>query len=306
MPKKFLIMLLLTGAIFGITTGFTRLRKKMDSTNPMLNIKDLPEQGLRIIAPSDPAFDGLAAPLLQGQPSSVIEALRPYSVLVKNMNHKTVVACLLKWEMMRPNGTVQAETTGFVTLWRLMKQGASGIGEYSIKPNSAWFFSPSSIDINQDTGTAAARTNTPLSPSEERMRDEYLRKVTERLVQYASITVSLDGAFFDDGTFVGPNSTHFFESVEASRNARRDLFREVERDVSRGKQLPEIFKSIEELARKPEVALDSDSTSSDFYNYYQKRVAEEVLQMRQTAGDEKTKEFMMEPLRERWIELKKN
>src|ERR671939_10933 len=104
MPKKFLIMLLLTGAIFGITTGFTRLRKKMDSTNPMLNIKDLPEQGLRIIAPSDPAFDGLAAPLLQGQPSSVIEALRPYSVLVKNMNHKTVVACLLKWEMMRPNG----------------------------------------------------------------------------------------------------------------------------------------------------------------------------------------------------------
>ena len=300
-------MLLLTGAILSITMGFTRLHKKMDSTPPRLNIKDLQEQGIIIIAPSDPAFDALSAPLLRGTSSSVIEALRPYSVFVKNRNAKTVVACLLKWEMVRPNGTVKIETTGFVTLWRLMNQGASGIGEYSIKPEAAWFFSPSSIDINQDPSMAEAQVNPPsLEPSQERMQTEYLRKLTERLRQYASITVSVDGVFFDDGTFIGPNSTHFFEMVEASRNARRDLFRGVGLEINKGRHLDEIFKSLEELARQSEVKLNQDSTSADFYSHYKKRVAEEVLHMRQTAGDERTKEFMMEPLRKQWIELKKN
>jgi hypothetical protein len=237
----------------------------------------------------------------------VIEALRPYSVFVKNRNAKTVVACLLKGEMVRPNGTVKIETTGFVTLWRLMNQGASGIGEYSIKPEAAWFFSPSSIDINQDPSMAEAQVNPPsLEPSQERMQTEYLRKLTERLRQYASITVSVDGVFFDDGTFIGPNSTHFFEMVEASRNARRDLFRGVGLEINKGRHLDEIFKSLEELARQSEVKLNQDSTSADFYSHYKKRVAEEVLHMRQTAGDERTKEFMMEPLRKQWIELKKN
>ncbi|MGB9181172.1 MAG: hypothetical protein WCB68_18205 [Pyrinomonadaceae bacterium] len=277
-----------------------------------LNATGLPQDGLSIICPSDESYGRMVETLLQDQRNAVVETLQPYSVFIKNTGTRTVVACRLKWEMRKADGTVKTENTGFVTLWRLMNRGASGTGGYVIKPNSTRFFSPFNLDLNQDLNSNgdAVVINTalggPIASQEEQIQANYLRKVAADLAQYVDIRVSLDGAFFDDGTFVGPDSTNFYSKVEASRNARRDLLRELETDVKQGNPAREVFKRVELLSGEPNVKVSPSSTSAEFYSFYKKNVAKEILKMREKAGEEKTLEFAAKSLQKEWIQLKKN
>jgi hypothetical protein len=93
--------------------------------------------------------------------------------------------------------------------------------------------------------------------------------------------------------------------VDAQLNARRDLYREVESSIEHGKQADEIFKEIEESAHQPKVSLKSASPPADFYHYYKKDIAEEMLRMKQRTGEAQTLEFMAQTLRAPFVELKR-
>lgn len=271
--------------------------------NQSIVTKDIPEHGLVIVGPADLAYDDMVASLSQSNPDAdVIEALRPYSVFVKNTSNRAVVACTLKWELTDANGATKTETTGFIATWRLMNQGASGAGGSIIKPRSEWFFAPSNTDVFQNK-----KSDVPFSPDAtyQQIQASFVKELIDRFEQYQRITVSLDGAFFDDGTFVGPDTTQFFTQVEALRNARRDLYSELEQGFKRGDSLNEVFKQAESLASAPDVRLSVASTAADLYNHTKKNVAAEILRMRNKVGDQKTLEFVARPLRSPRIDLKK-
>jgi hypothetical protein len=63
----------------------------MPSANVRLNVKDIPEHGLRIIAPSDPAYSSLVSQLLPVAPSASLQALLPYTVILNNTSERTVL-----------------------------------------------------------------------------------------------------------------------------------------------------------------------------------------------------------------------
>lgn len=303
MMKRALILLLLVGIVLVLSAGFTHKYKMTQS--PKLNIKDLPEHSLIIVSPSNTSFDDMVTPLSQSSQRSVIEAIKPYSVFLKNQSDHTIVACLLKWEMMQPNGIVKVESRGFITLWRLMKHDAPDSGQGVIKPHSSWFFSPSGIEINQNVDSLSGTAENKLTASQEAIQADYLGKLTDKLAEFTSITVTIDGVFYEDGSFVGPNTLHLFETVDAQLNARRDLSREVASGIAQGKHAGEIFKEIEELAHQPKIILKATSQPSDFYHYYKKDMAEEILGVKQRTGGTQALEFVTQSLHEPFVELKK-
>lgn len=296
-------MPLLSSAGLAVTAGF-RQSSQNARMNAQLSIKDLPEHGLSLIGSSNSLYDSLVSALFPGRKFVLLQTLRPYSVVLRNTSNRTVIACRLKWEFTGDDGRVKVEPRGFITFGPMMGLGVLDTDPNTerniIKPNSTWLFTPSIIEaqhMNIDGGVEATNA--------ERMQAEYIQTLTARLAQYASITVSLDGVFFDDGTFVGPDTTQFFAYVEALQSARQDMFREVKRGLMQGKTATEMLDQVAKAAKGSEVRLSSAATSSDFYNFHRNIVSKEILKMRERSGDDRASKFSVEELDKSWLKLRK-
>jgi hypothetical protein len=83
------------------------------------------------------------------------------------------------------------------------------------------------------------------------------------LANYTDITVSIDGVFFEDGTFVGPDTTNFFAQAQAVVAAKRDLPQQISDQLQSKKQPMEIYKTLEEVTARAAATLDANSTQDD-------------------------------------------
>jgi len=300
MKNSIITVLLLIATGLAITTGFTKKEKNLQLTNIQINIKDIPEHGLSIIGPADPSFNKIVMSLTQGKQNAVIGALRPYSVFIKNTGSKTVVAYTLKWEILKADGTAKVQTRDYITLWKLMGITSSDKDGYMLEPNSAIFVSPANIEPLKASKTRDLNEDS-LTPD----MTAYLDKLSMELAQCINITVELDGVFFEDGTFVGQDSTEFFAKVEAKRNAKRDLILEIKQELRRGKTKQEALIHVDELANSPELRLNSKSTPTDYYNKNKRDVAATLFQLRKSVNDDKAIELILQQMREPLPELRK-
>lgn len=300
MKSSVLLVVLIAAAGLVITSGFTQ-NNTLPQSVPTLNIKDLPEHGLNIIAPSNPSFDELLTTQLRGRQNAVVEALRPFSILLRNTSKRTVIAFSLKWELMRPDGKILTQTRDYITVWKLTGITGPDKGAHLVRPNSAWVGVPSHITVSQasdsDDNDNAVGTTPELT--------KYLSDLNKELSQLAGITISLDGAFFDDGTFVGPDNTGFFAKVKSLLDAKRDILIEVKQGLERGKSAHEVFSRIEETAGEPTAEPNSQPSAASHYKKNKKDTAAELLRIRSASGDEKAVEFALTLLRNRWLDLKK-
>lgn len=291
--------LLLIAMGLAVTIGFTKRGGELQVTNSQINIKDISEHGLTIIGPADPSYEGMVKTWLRGKQNSVINGLQPYSIFIKNTGSKTVVAFTLKWELMTATGSIRTQLRDYITLWKLMGITAPDNSGYIIEPNATIFVSPSNIEpLKINAGKLREANLTPDETAD-------LNEIKAELAQYINFTVTLDGAFFDDGTFVGLDNTGFFAKVEAKRNAKRDLILELKQELQRGASKRQAFKHIEQLANGPESELDSKSKPADHYGKYKKDAAATFLQMRKSVGDDRASELILEQIQEPVPELRK-
>jgi hypothetical protein len=128
-----------------------------------------------------------------------------------------------------------------------------------------------------------------------------LEKSRAHLERYIEITATIDAAIFDDGSFVGTNSSGFFERANAAINANRDLLNEVE-SAQTDRQKP-IYKHIEDAANKGIDMLDSTSTPTDYYDYFKALYANDILQSRSRFGDDKALSRALAQKRKAWPKL---
>lgn len=102
----------------------------------------------------------------------------------------------------------------------------------------------------------------------------------------AEIIAVLDGAFFADGTFVGPNETGCFEDVKASFEATHDLASELLDAVRSGLPADEAMDRVLAFASEDfehdHVSLPEPGES--MYGYYRARQAVEFLNVRAASG----------------------
>lgn len=282
-----------------------------------INVKDLPEHGLSILAPSDPSFDALLSAVVASD--EPVELLKPYSIFLKNTGGRSVIAYKLRWECAKADGTVIHKDSSISSAWVLMNEDGAGVGDAPevIRPNSIWFYSlvapprrlgaaAGAVDsggwaVVLDRKKVAGGSGSAGRPTTAGA----LQLLNTELGRYASITVTLDGALFDDGTFVGPDASGFFGAVKAEVDAKFDLLAEIRNGRLRGKSEEEIFRTIDEAAGGPDVSLGPDSTADDYYKLHKKIFAQELLGYGQAVGRRLAMTRALKQLEKPWVRVRK-
>jgi hypothetical protein len=166
-----------------------------------------------------------------------------------------------------------------------MGDGDLGSDGHIIKSNTPWLAFP---------GFAGALDTLTVNTGGSNLAP-YFDSVSRNLAQYSKVNVSLDGMFFDDGAFVGPDTTGFYGKVEALIRANQDLRDELETRMKSGKSTDDVFAHVIEETNKPKVALGRSSTADDHYNHFKRLAAKELMEMRDVSGNEKALEHTLRP-----------
>jgi len=240
----------------------------------------------------------------------VIDRLKPFSFFIENKSNQTVVAYMVQWCFTKPDGATQCYRQSLTNPRALMDGDnlSDDMMKQSgrVRPGATRFFSLVAPD-------GSGGFSVPARPEElEQLkrgvfpdRATLFQRYSAELSKYSDLTVSIDGAFFDDGAFIGPDTTGFFEETKAQISAKYDLLNVIAQGVSRGKSKDEIFKDLEDTANQPEVRLNSQSSSADYYNHFKRHYAGDILRSRNVVGDEKALASALRPTKKPWRVLRK-
>lgn len=223
-----------------------------------------------------------------------------------------MVAYLIEWCFTREDGTNDCYRKAVINPRALM-EGEDLPPEYDeqsgkIKPDSTRFCSIISPDGSGPMRFEVSRDEAEKIKAGARYdKQTLLRRFSSHLAtKYSDITVSIDGVFFEDGTFVGPDNTGFFAQTKAGIDAKYDLLNEIASGLTNPSQTKDdVFRQIEATANQPDIRLDSNSTPTDFYNFNKKLYANELLQLRNAYGDDNALTYALHSIKKPWRKLQK-
>jgi hypothetical protein len=296
---KFVLSALALVIILAASGALIINRKKLDthkteSSAVKFNLKDLSEHGISLIAPSDPTFT-------HGKTLTV----DPHSILLKNTSSRAVVGYSIKWECF--DG--QKETAprnmsndrrvfaiyGVVFLYGEEAERRPVMNRIAevIKPDSTWLISFES----------PARQ---MSGSVEEVSAE-LDEASFGEVRAACpiMTVTVDGLFFDDGTFIGPDTTSFFDQVKTQMEARYEVLQGVQNDLKSGKKPSEVFSGLEQIVDREEVPNEGEMTINELRSYWRNLFVQDVLGKKNVWGPDRAIAEVEQMLGRPWVKLRK-
>ncbi len=296
--KKYLAIVIALLSAVGIVTGVVVGRRRIQEM-VHFNKRDLPDRGVHIITSADPDFESVASNYFTSQSSTSNESLKPFSVFIKNSGHRTIVAYMLVWQVLRSDGQVLTNATSYSEPGILM--GNEIPTDPRFKHTQA--IEPGTVRGFSWTGTISAEGNPRLGAANAKQSDQSQSfqpadaaairdQLTTELSQATDVTVSLDGVFFDDGEFVGSNTTGFFERIQAMVKAKVDLCADIAAASEKG-TLEEAFEHVAAKHLSPTVVLTSEASPEDYYKYYTKLFAEEIDNMKNAYGKQKLAEHLV-------------
>lgn len=310
--KKNIIFSIFLVILVSFFSGFVFSRNAPKGSIEM-HIKDLPQHNLRLISPADPSFDERVKKEFRGESNEVINALKPFSVFLENKGTNTVVGYLIQWCFTKADGTNQCYRKALLNPEALMG-GENLPPELSrqsgqIEPHSAIFLSLLSPGGGGNLGIEITREEAEqIKQGKQPDQSTLLQRFRADAAECTAITVSIDAAVFDDGTFVGPDTSNFFNQTKAVIDAKRDFLKELSAGLSSsGKVSDSLQGRLQETASQQVEDLGSKSTSSDYYNYFKKLSAMEFLQAKNAQGEEKAIERAQRELNKNktWASLRK-
>lgn len=264
--------------------------------------KDIPQHGLLLVDPSEPFSERITFSFISKW-QTISDTVQFRCLALLNESDQTVVAYKLLWNLEHANGARWVDEKSFANIEVLMgvepieKQGKN-FDDPTIKPGSFRLFSLSTrmpIDIRSEaersSGIKAVTGGMPFPQDESEGADD------------VRATVSIDGAFYSDGRFVGSDATGYFAMVRAEVNAKLDLLHEVNRQVETGRPLGELFDRL--IANSTLVQYRPRMTASEAYDFYRQIFAEEILRMRGACGEAGALSLSLRELKREWPELRK-
>jgi hypothetical protein len=124
-----------------------------------------------------------------------------------------------------------------------------------------------------------------------------------QLSESVKVRVSVDGVLFVDGTFVGPDTRNYFDSLKAEIEARNEMFEEITRALNGD---AEAMKRIEALARGDREAIQRFGGKEHAGGQLEmKRLAGATLAIRKDLGDKAVLERINAELSKPRITLRK-
>ena len=266
--------------------------KRTSAVPQAFNKKDLPQQALVLIRDTEPEFQRLKNMLTAG---AIDETQQPY-VFIKNLGSKRVVAYTLKWDLTKDDGRVISKTRMNCREDILLGNEAAGDTPDTIllRPQKARVFSlfgyadGFEVDLS-NTSSSADETKQAIDLSHALNGTRVLASQTSELAHTTVINVSLDAALFDDGTFVGPNTTHYFERLQAQLGSKQDLVRELMKQYHEGRKPDDIANYVEvesaSLKRSSKTKPTIDPTFEELYNTYREQYCDQILRIKEGTKD---------------------
>ena len=284
---------LVLAIIFSLAVSTRKtVNNKPDGSFVKYNIKDLPKYAISLLAPSDSAL------------SKELKPIDPYSVFLRNTSSRPIVGYSIKWECFDSKNESARRNTfndrhlrsnlGVVFMYgeETDRKAILNRLEEVIWPNSTWLIS---YDL-------PARRIGTVTKEDSPEVDE--AAVAELGAVCPEMTITLDGVFFDDGRFVGPDTIGFFTHVETHVAMRREVFQQVQSELKSGKTPTQVFQGLEQIAnsKSTEPGGETEMSRSDF----RKLFAQDVLGMMNTWGVDKAIEKIQLRLSKPWVKPRKS
>ena len=133
-------------------------------------------------------------------------------------------------------------------------------------------------------------------------RDEEL---TVRFSESVKVTASVDGALFADGTFVGPDTKHFFATLTAERDARKELYTEIVELMKASTKPEAAVDHVQALVNTKLGSTQPPPGKDGNYIFAKRRYAMELFRIGRESGDKGILEFVRAELAKPQVELRK-
>lgn len=302
--KKLLVvpLAIIVGVLAAVATHSGRGRAQIISVKH--TVKDLPEYGISIITSSHPSFDAEMAKFLAapgGDLGKHLEALKPLCAFLVNNGGQNVVAYKLKWELVRSDGAAKTKFSSTINPAKLTgEESPSGVaaeGELGPGMSRLVTWEPSLANVLYSLRRSQGAT----ASSGGNKATEFLARMEEVVRQQtgpgATLNVSLDGAFFADGDFVGPDTDDSFAEVQIYIESKADLRRLAEDGKRQGKSAREVLDHIKSAFGKVDVAPSAHPAPADVKAVFMKMHADNLRRMREARGDEYAVGEIMRPPR---------
>jgi hypothetical protein len=287
-------VLLVFAVVFSLAvTKMELVTPKTESSFVKFKIKDLPEHGVSLIASSEATFT-------KGKRVTI----DPYSVLLKNTSSRAIVGYAMKWECSgdqtqtvardMSRDRIFSNSLGVVFLYGEESDRRARLNrlEGVIKPHSTWLIA-NDYPAYQMSGAAHEEQNIHLDEA----------AIAELRAACPTMTVTADGIFFDDGTFIGPDTTSFFASVKTQMDARYEILQGVQNDLKSGKTPNEVFKGLEQIRDRDEQNVGEPI--NELRSYFRNLFARDVLGKKEAWGPDKAIKEVQELLSRPWVKLRK-
>jgi hypothetical protein len=288
-----------------LTFGFTYQRSK-NSLNIKLDVKDLPEEGIILMGPSDPAFDAEEASLIGANTSSLaqyIDAAKPFCVFIKNTDSREIAGYRLKWELLEDDGKTttswsSSSAPGLLSGDKLTSGNTVVDGSLPIRPGAMLFVSRDSAmaDLLYSSKSNQANQTEDFLEKRNAIMSNLGAISREKSRLVVGITVSVDCVYFVDGTFVGPDTGNLLAETQGYLDAQSDLGQLIRQHVQQQRSSSELFGSIKSIADEPDTVIGSNPTVADYKSFLIKIQARNLLKIREKGGDAGAIEHMLKSL----------
>jgi hypothetical protein len=260
---------------------------------------DFRNYGIYLIDPSNPSFATRIAQLLKGREQTLSD-FPVQSIFLENRSSRSIVGYRITWEGIDRRGDPDATDVSNIILYVLFhgdeserQKAMAGEGRI-IRPNSIWF-----IPVD---GIAEPVEDTRVAGIDDSKYRSLLQKMSD---QFSGVTISLDGLFFDDGTFLGVDKTGFFNEVKSQLDARYEILNGVEQSLKSGAKAEDVLKNLEKLASQPMPQLGERPTRGQYIHSFRVLFAKDVLGMKALYGTEKAIQDVHTQLAKPWVQLRK-
>jgi hypothetical protein len=211
---------------------------------------------------------------------------------LKNLNSdKRVIAYTLKWEMVTQDGQVITRLRRASRNDLLAKTGKEGLlspdDTATLLPQTARFFSLFGYADGQQVKLKGTGPDRPARDNRQLMKkiDETgaIGRINEQLKRTVSVTLSIDAALFEDGTFVGEDTTSHYHRMNAQVDVKKNLVQELGSRLKSGESYESVMNSIQERSSSLSAFVTTpahDATAEQITKHYEKRSLDEILEMR--------------------------
>ena len=284
--------------------------KRSPPVSLKFNIKDIRNHGLVIVTPADPEFVQLRSKLTGKTATEELDL--PY-VFVKNMDQKRrVIAYTLKWEISQENGRVMTRVRSVLREDLLAgREGVMGPDDLTLYPQTARLFSLGGFaDGDEVSLTGAAKAVQQRAEMVSKLASTGVPgQINEQVNNSASIRLSIDGALFEDGDFVGENTTKQMERIEAQVKAKREIMRELFQRLKGNQPYSEVMKI---LSDRHETLSESETSPSaeedtEIQKRAHKRYLDEILEMKRGFGSDELalRQFLWTNYKDKFITIRR-